>query len=161
MRQKKLKLSAILLFGFGFAGLQAQQFIATSGGNASGSGGSASYSVGQVVYTSQTGANGTLIQGILQPYEISVLSGMEETVISLVCSAYPNPTTDMLVLHIENMDKRSLWFHLYNVKGNLLESAKIIDNKTTIPMKERAPAIYFLKVTDNKKEVKSFKIIKR
>lgn len=47
---KKLKLSAFLLLGLGLTGLQVQETIPGSGGNASGSGGMACYSVGQVVY---------------------------------------------------------------------------------------------------------------
>ncbi len=50
MRHKRLKLSAIFLLGLGLTGLQAQEPIPATGGNASGS-----YSVGQVVYTTNTG----------------------------------------------------------------------------------------------------------
>jgi len=53
MRHKRLKLSAVLLLGLGLTGLQAQESVNATGGNASGSGGSVSYSVGQVV-TSHT-----------------------------------------------------------------------------------------------------------
>lgn len=70
MRNKKLKLSALLLLGLGLTGLQAQESVNATGGNASGSGGSASYSVGQVVYTTNTGTNGTVAQGVQQPFEI-------------------------------------------------------------------------------------------
>ena len=45
MRHKRLKLSAVLLLGLGLTGLQAQTSVNATGGNASGSGGSASYSV--------------------------------------------------------------------------------------------------------------------
>lgn len=51
MRHKKLKLSAILLLGLGLTGLHAQESVNGSDGNASGIGGSASHSDGQVVYT--------------------------------------------------------------------------------------------------------------
>jgi len=46
MKYKKLKLSAVLLLGLGLTGLQAQQSINAAGGNATGSGGMVSYSVG-------------------------------------------------------------------------------------------------------------------
>jgi len=90
MRHKKLKLSSILLLGLGLTGLQAQESVNATGGDASGSGGSTSYSVGQVVYTTNTGANGTVEQGVQRPIEISVKG------INLTVLAYPNPTTDYL-----------------------------------------------------------------
>ena len=101
MQFKKQTLSAIFLLAIGLTGLKAQQATTTSGGNASGSGGSASYSVGQVVYTTNTGAGGSVSQGVQQPYEISIVSGIEEQGITLTCTAYPNPTTDYLTLKID------------------------------------------------------------
>lgn len=50
--------------------LQAQQANVTSGGDAKGSGGSSNYSVGQVVYTTNTGSTGTVAQGIQQSREL-------------------------------------------------------------------------------------------
>lgn len=161
MRHKKLKLSAVLLIGLGLSGLQAQEAIPATGGNASGSGGSASYSVGQVVYTTNTGTNGSVAQGVQQPYEISVISGIEQAKgINLICSAYPNPTTDFLTLNVENYDNENLSYQLFDISGKLLENKKLTSNETRIDMNNRVPAIYFLKVMDNQIEVKTFKIIK-
>ena len=101
MRHKKLKLSTLLLLGLGLIG-QAQETVPATGGNASGSGGSASYSIGQMVYTTNTGTNGSVAQGVQQPYEISVITGIEEAKgISLNCSAYPNPTIEFITLKVD------------------------------------------------------------
>jgi len=78
MKYKKLKLSAVLLLGLGLTGLQAQESVNATGGNASGSGGSASYSVGQVAYQTHTGTNGSVSEGVQQPFEISVVTAIEE-----------------------------------------------------------------------------------
>ena len=78
MRHKKFTLSAVLLLGLGLTGLQAQTSVNATGGDASGSGGSVSYSVGQVVYTTNTGTSGSVAQGVQQPYEISVVTAIEE-----------------------------------------------------------------------------------
>ncbi len=95
MRHKRLKLSAVLLLGLGLTGLQAQTSVNATGTNASGSGGTVSYSVGQVVYTTNTGASGSVAQGVQQPFEISIVTGIEEAKgINLSVSAYPNPTTE-------------------------------------------------------------------
>jgi hypothetical protein len=165
MRHKKLKLSTVFLLGLGLTGLQAQEAITTSGGNASGSGGSASYSVGQVVYTTDVGTNGSSAQGVQQPFEISVVTGIEEAkCITVEWSAYPNPTTDILNLKVDaltTLSIPSMQYQLYDMSGKLLETKKIESNQTSITMNNLMPATYFLKVTDNNKEVKTFKIIKK
>ena len=161
MKYKKFKLSAILLLGLGLTGLQAQTAVPTSGGNASGSGGTASYSVGQVGYTTNTGTNGSVAHGVQQPYEISVVTGFEEAKgIDLTISAYPNPTTDYLTLQVKDFKLSTLNFQLYDIQGKLLQSEKITGNQISIVMSNFAPATYFLKVIKGNKEVKTFKIIK-
>ena len=55
----------------------AQQTTISSGGDAAGIGGKVTYSVGQVAWNILTGTNGSVIQGVQQPYEISVISGID------------------------------------------------------------------------------------
>jgi len=162
MRHKKLKLSAVLLLGLGLTGLQAQTSINATGGNASGSGGSSSYSVGQVAYQTHTGTNGSVAQGVQQPFEISVVTAIEEAKgINLSVSAYPNPTTDYLTLEVKEYELSNLHFQLYDMSGKLLQNEKITGNQTSIVMSNLVPATYFVKVIQDNKEVKTFKIIKK
>ena len=161
MKYKKLKFSALLLLGLGLTGLQAQESVNATGGNASGSGGTVSYSVGQVVYTTNIGTNGSVAQGVQQPYEISVVTGLEEAKgINLTVSAYPNPTTDYLTLEVKEYELSNLHFQLYDMSGKLLQNEKITGNQTSIVMSNLVPATYFVKVIQDNKEVKTFKIIK-
>lgn len=161
MKHKKLKIIIMLLLELGLTDLQAQEAIPATGSNASGSGGSTSYSVGQIVYTTNNGTNGSVAQGVQQPFEISVVTAIEETKgITLECSAYPNPTTDYLTLEIENFDLSTLTFSLYDINGKLLENKKIECKETSIIMSNLVPATYFLKVIQCNKEIKIFKIIK-
>jgi hypothetical protein len=152
------------LFGLALVGIQAQQIhesIPVTGGNASGSGGSASYSVGQVVYTTSNGTSGTVSQGVQQPFEISVLTGIDETKgITLLCTVHPNPTIDFLTLKVENYTTDGLTYQFYDVNGKLLDSQKMVGNETSIAMSNLVPATYFLKVIQSDKELKTFKIIK-
>ena len=163
MRQRRLKLSAVLLLGLGLIGLQAQETIPATGGIASGSGGSVSYSVGQVIYTTNTGTSGSVAQGVQQPYEISVVTGIEEAIginVSVSVSVYPNPVTEFLKLKVESYKVEDLSYQLYDMNGRLLENKKITGSETSIAMSNHSPAIYFLKITEANKEVKTFKIIK-
>ena len=88
MKQKGLKLSSIFLLTIWLARLQAQEATTATGGDATGNGGFASYSVGQVVYTNNTGAGGSVLQGIQQPYDISVVLGTEEQGITQIGRAH-------------------------------------------------------------------------
>jgi len=55
-------LISILLFCIGID-LQAQEAVSASSGNAAGSGGTVSYTIGQVAYTTNTGASGSITLG--------------------------------------------------------------------------------------------------
>ncbi|MDD4490443.1 MAG: T9SS type A sorting domain-containing protein [Paludibacter sp.] len=159
-----LKLSTVLLLGLGLTGLQAQTSANATGGDASGGGGSASYSIGQVVYTTNTGTNGSVAQGVQQPYEILVVTAIEETKgIKLSVMAYPNPTTDYLTLEIDasaTLTIQSMMYQLYDMQGKHLQSQKITGFQTSIAMGNLVPATYFVKIVQDNKEVKIFKIIK-
>ena len=157
----KNKILTLMLFMFMFYNVNAQQTVCVAGGDAVGSGGTSSYSVGQVVYTNNKGTNGSVAQGVQQPYEISVVSAIEEAKgIHLSVLAYPNPTTDFLILRIDEFEISNLSFQLYDMNGKLLQSKKITGNQTSIVMSNLVPANYFVKVTQGNKEVKTFKIIK-
>ena len=159
MKLKKLTTSiAFILLGLG--GLHAQETTAATGGESSGTGGTASYTIGQVVYTTATGANGSVAQGVQQPYEISVILGIEVAEINLGISAYPNPTTNLLTLKIGNYGNEKLTYQLYDLLGRLLDKKQVTSNNTTIIMERLPNSTYFLKVSNNKQFVKSFKIIK-
>jgi len=161
MKHKRLKLSALLFLGLGLTGLQAQTSVNATGGDASGSGGSASYSVGQVVYTTHTGTSGSVAEGVQQPFEISAVTGIEEAKgINLSVSAYPNPTTDYLTLSISEFEISNLTYQLYDISGKLLQSEKITGNQTNIVMSNLVPANYFVKVIAGNQLIKVFKIIK-
>ena len=148
MLHKHLNLIAIILFGLGFTGLQAQTSVNAAGENTSGSGGSASYSVGQVAYQTKTGTNGSVSEGVQQPYEISVVIEIEEAKgINLMAAAFPNPTTDYLTLSINEFDISNLSYQLYDFNGKLLQNKKITDTKTSIVMSNLVSANYFVKIT--------------
>jgi hypothetical protein len=163
----RVKLSVLFFFfGLGLTGLQAQESVNTTGGEASGSGGSVSYTIGQVTYQTHTGTNGSVAEGVQQPYEISVITGIEEAKnINLSVIAYPNPTTDLLTLEVKDFNLspegfRDLHFQLYDMNGRLLQNQKISGSQTSIVMSNLVSATYFVKVIQDRREVKTFKIIK-
>jgi len=153
------KIIALIIFGCTITSIQAQQTTASAGGDASGIGGTFSYSIGQVVYTYNYGTDLIVAQGVQQPFEISTL-GLDNYQINLVMQTYPNPTKDYLVLNVHTIDLSNIIFQLYDVNGTLIETRTIFNPIETICMVNLPSSVYFLKVTHNSKEVKSFKIIK-
>jgi|SRR5690554_434647 len=158
MKHKRLKLSVVILLGLGLTGLHAQESINASGGDATGSGGSASYSVGQVVYTTNTGSTGSVAQGVQHAFEIYTL-GVED-IEDILLTAYPNPTTDYLTLELNAVTYSDVTYQLFDIHGRLLRSHKITDNHTQIAMSDLPAAVYFVKVSQGNNEVKTFKIVK-
>ena len=162
MNMKRKKLSLVILLLFGLSNLQAQETLTTSGGEANGSGGSASYTVGQVVYTTNIGTNGNSVaQGVQQPYEISIVLGIPEAQgVNLEVSAYPNPTTNYLTVKVKNYETVNLQYIIFDINGKQLQRVKSMGVETNINIQDYPAANYFVKVLDNKKEIKVFKIIK-
>lgn len=140
----------------------AQESVVVSGGNASGTGGSSSYSIGQIVYTSLPGIKEYILQGIQQPYEITTLGNDEFTGINLVMTAYPNPTTDILNLVVVNDKLNDLSYNLFDINGKLISgNLKITSSETSVSMQKLNQGIYFLAINDHNKTIKTFKIIKK
>ena len=155
MRKPIISIVVLLLSA---GGIHAQESPTASGGEATGSGGTASYSIGQVFYTTNTGSNGSVAQGVQQPFEISTVVGINETTINLELSVYPNPTTNFLILEVA--DNTDLNYQLFDMQGKIIEAQKVNNNSTTITMENLATATYFLRVIKNDQLVKTFKIIK-
>jgi len=127
MTLKKTIICTLFLSSLCIAILPAQPTIPASGGNATGTGGTVSYTIGQVVYTTYTGTNGTVSQGVQQPYEISIVTGIEEAIgISLEIMAYPNPATDFIILIIKNYEVKNLSYQFYDINGSLLQDSKLM-----------------------------------
>jgi hypothetical protein len=148
----------VILITFTFS-LKAQENINASGANITSDEGSISYSIGQTVYNTNTGTNGSISEGVQQPYEISVVSGIEEKDITLSISAYPNPTTDYLTLELIEFQNTN--FQLININGKILQSEPIRNSYTRINMSNLINGLYFVKVIQNESEIKVFKIIKK
>ena len=140
---------------------KAQQSTNTTGGNATGTGGTVSYSVGQISYTTNTGTGGSACQGVQQPYEIYTVTSLDEAKdLNINLLAFPNPTFDNLTLKIESASNKNLSYLLFDMNGKLLATQKLDGTETKIAMNNYAAATYFIKITENNNTLKTFKIIK-
>ncbi len=159
MRQKIILIGGLLLLynAKGFA----QTSTNVAGGNATSTAGSVSYSVGQVAYTSTAGNGGSVDQGVQHAFAINIVTGVEETTIQLELAAFPNPTTNVLVLHAAETTTRALRYQLVNANGTVLEKNNISNQETTINTQQLEATIYLVQIFENEKLIKTFKIIKQ
>jgi hypothetical protein len=166
VKNKSLMFSFLVVFGFTTV-ILAQESINAAGSDAIGSGGKVAYSIGQAVYTTNTGSSGSIAQGVQHAYGVFTV-GTEETELEISLIAFPNPTTDNLTLHVGDFNDERLFFQLIDMQGKQLIYVQILAQQTEINMKSFSPATYFINVVNQEnlsaerigKIVKSFKIIK-
>ena len=156
MKHKKAMIGIAFLH-LGLGGLYAQESLTAAGSEATGTGGTANYSVGQLVYTTATGVDGNVYQGVQQAYEIYSL-GINETKLEISLSIFPNPTIDILKLKVDNPE--GLKYQLYDIQGRLLESKAITSPITIVNTSSLPSATYLVKVVSEKNQIKTFKVIK-
>lgn len=137
-----------------------QQAVITAGGNATGSSGNSSFTVGQIAYTTNGNANYSVADGVQQPFEISTLSVDEHIHSNIQLTVYPNPTLGYLTLDIATLETEGLLYSLIDLNGKLLSEEKITNQLTTINFTSLPNSTYFIKVATQGKNVKTFKIIK-
>ena len=158
MKNKTLFFLAFLL-SFSMNAQTSHQVLSATGGDASGSGGSVAYSVGQIVYTTSTGTSGSVAQGVEQAYEISSV-GIKETALNISLSIFPNPTSDYLTLKVEDYNNEALSYSLLDEQGKLVLNEQITNQDTQVAMSNLARGAYFINVLQENKKIQTFKIIK-
>ena len=156
---KKLNLTLIFLCVLQLS--YAQETIPSTGGNATGTGGTSSYTVGQLVYTTNASTSGSVSQGVQQAFEFQTLGNPGLLAAQLTAVTYPNPTTDFIVLKITDTALENLQYTLFDLNGKTIASKPIRTSSTEIAMKNLSVGMYLLKLTKKNKPLKTFKVIKK
>jgi len=156
---KKLNLTLIFLCVLQLS--YAQETIPSTGGNASGTGGASSYTIGQLIYTTNISTAGSVSQGVQQAFEFQTLGNPGLLAAQLTAVTYPNPTTDFIVLKIKDTTLKNLQYTLFDVNGKIIASNPIRTSSTEIPMRNLSIGMYLLKLTKKNKPLKTFKVIKK
>ena len=157
----KMKTKSLLLLSLALCvsiQIQAQNNTVSAGADAEGSNGSVSYSIGQVVYTSATGINGSINQGVQQPYDYDVITGIEHTEIEL--NLYPNPTLGQVNLSIADSRTQEYSLSLFDATGRLIMQNSQLNGLNRFSMESYAAGAYTLSVFKKEELVKSFRIIR-
>lgn len=140
--------------------IYAQSGTVTAGGDAAGSGGSVSFSVGQMDYISISSTEGTVYQGLQYPYEISEVTSVSHQPLDIAASLHPNPVKDYLYLNVPDELWQGLKITLIDIQGRSIHEEQLVDQTTIIDIQQTMPGTYFLIIQNEKNQIKSFKIIK-
>jgi hypothetical protein len=165
---KKNKFLIVVCFVcFTIISVQAQENIVASGNSANDAGGSISYSVGQLVYTAIESVDGQVSQGVIQPYEISQVTKINQIEnIGITCNVFPNPTADLLVVEmLSNTNITNQYsIALYNAKGELLQIIQNVTNQTYVSMENYFQGIYFINLiqtgSDTNESIATYRVVK-
>ena len=151
----------IIVAGCPFVSSFAQQAILPADCDASGAGGSVSWSVGQVSYNTWPAGTGIATEGVQQPYEIYIMIGIEEVVSDPGCIIFPNPTTGNVSLRFFQNNFKDFNYSLYDLNGKSLRKGTIDEASVIISMEDLLPDTYFLVLSEKDQAVKTYKIIKQ
>jgi len=152
----------VFILGFRGSALLAQEAVLAAGSDHTDDGGSVDYSIGQLAYFTLTNSEGTITEGVQQPFEIYIMPGMDEPggMVS-EWQVFPNPTSGDITLKTGQRVLKNLSYQLCDVTGLLLQQHEIGEQKINIPMADLARGTYFLIIIDNNTKVITFKIVKQ
>lgn len=163
MHSLKMWLVLLTFAGSHLANLQAQHAVGPAGGDTSGPGGTVAYSIGQVAYTSIDDEEGSINQGVQQPYDIIMVSTGEPE-LAFSATIFPNPASTTVQLnldeHIFSSSTGTFAFWLYDPQGRMMKHQEITSATTIMALEKLAGSVYFLRITLNDNTVKTFRIFK-
>jgi hypothetical protein len=139
--------------------LKAQDVMSASGKSSNSSTCSVTYTIGQTVISSFPGSSDILTQGSKKAnLKISsiIKTGEQDNIVSVT----PNPTVDFVILKVNKDIINAIQYMVYDMNGKLLFNKQISGKETEISFNKLSNSVYFIKVFEGMKELKSFKIIK-
>jgi hypothetical protein len=137
----------------------AQADVTVSGGNGNSSGGTVSYSVGQVAYKQYAETDGSVSEGVQQTYEVADLS-LENNSTIFDCAVYPNPTFSGVRFILQDSSYPEMHADLFDATGKAVLVLPMLYEQQDIQLGHLPAGTYVLRVYSAKKTVRSFKIIK-
>lgn len=156
-----MKLYYLIIFSFSillgtYQSAIAQESVVAGGGEGAGNSGTVSFTIGQIDYLHLSESRGDVRQGMQQPIlaKKEIIPKKE-----VVMHLFPNPTSDFIFLSILDMDIANTSFILTDLGGKTLQQAKVLGAQTKIDMKTYDNAPYILTIYDQKKAIKTFKVI--
>lgn len=151
---------SFLLAICGTLGASAQHGTMATGGDAANASGSVSYSIGQIAYSSLSSAQGTVNEGVQQPYEWLVMSAPDEEA-DLSATLLPNPTNAGVTIQLDAPLTEPLNYTLLDAAGRTVRSAQVTSAQFVVPMEDLRSATYTIVLATKQNAVATFRVIKQ
>jgi len=136
----------------------AQQSTVATGGTASGSGGTATFTVGQIDYSNASGTTGSINEGVQQPFEFFKEVGLQENDITI--ELYPNPTQYGVFIASDQLTQFDR-IDMYDSRGRLVITQKINSDSEEIDLNHLETGTYHLNFLEQNELKQTYKLIKR
>jgi hypothetical protein len=155
IKKSLIPLVVFLSFGFNSFG---QNALSTTGGHFKSTGGSTSFTVGQVAYVLKKGTGSYLNEGVQQVYTKKT-TPTEELVYLKEVQLYPNPTQETFNLIISTKEDVQIRYTIMDYLGKEIRNGNILSEKSEITLRDLPAGNYFISLK-SKKENRIFKIVK-
>jgi hypothetical protein len=154
---KKYIIPLVVLLSFGFSSF-GQNALSTTGGQFKSTGGSTSFTVGQVAYVLKKGTGSYLNEGVQQVYTKKT-TPIEELVYLKEVQLYPNPTQETFNLIISTKEDVQIRYTIMDYLGKEIRNGNILSEKSEISLRDLPAGNYFISLK-SKKENRIFQIVK-
>lgn len=139
----------------------AQEVLNASGTSKEYSGYVISWNIGELVTETNMSIKSVLTQGFLQT-KLNIPTSYLQTKDEYDLEIFPNPAINNYIsLRIKGIDVSNLSYQLFDISGRILKTNNIESNPESIDLTSLLPGIYLLRVIEDEKEIKTFKIIKK
>ncbi|MFO8067789.1 MAG: T9SS type A sorting domain-containing protein [Bacteroidales bacterium] len=166
MKTKVLLSFIIAIISFPLFSQNNQQEVISTGGNHFESEDlSVTFTVGETFVETLYSNEYILTQGFHQT-KLTIVNIEDAPELYFNITAFPNPTNDFVNVKIEGHDasidnKSKLHYSIFDMNGKLIVSNVINEKSFRINFSNLKPTTYFIKIFENNKEMKTFKIIKQ
>ena len=154
---KKSLIPLVLFMSCGFCSF-AQNAISSAGGHFKTTGGSTSFTVGQVAYVLKKGNGSYLNEGVQQVYTKKT-TPVEELVYLKEVQLYPNPTHETMTLILSSKVDVQVRYTIMDYLGKEIRNGNILAEKSEISLRDLPSGNYFISLK-SKKENRIFKMVK-
>ena len=154
---KKSIIPIVVFISFGFSSF-GQNAISSTGGHFKSSGGSTSFTVGQVAYVLKKGTGSYLNEGVQQVYTKKT-TPIEELVYLKEVQLFPNPTQETITLILSSKEDIQVRYTIMDYLGKEIRNGNILSEKSEISLMDLPAGNYFISLK-SKKENRIFKIVK-
>ena len=154
---KKSLILSVLLMSCGFSSF-GQNALSSTGGHFKSTGGSTSFTVGQVVYVLKKGNGPYLNEGVQQVYTKKT-TPVEELVYLKEVQLYPNPTQETMTLILSSKEDVQVRYTIMDYLGKEIKNGNILSEKSEISLRDLPSGNYFISLK-SKKENRIFKMVK-